>query len=95
MTHARTYFTRAAALIAALGICVSLASENFIALPTELKISSVSVSVRAPLGLRYRPGEAFPLEIWEADAEAFHRPSLEASRCAGGAQHIGCTHGSH
>ena len=39
------------------------AFENMVALPTELKISGVSVSIRAPLGLRYRPGDAFPLEI--------------------------------
>src|SRR5579862_639750 len=41
----------------------AFAGENFIPLPTELRVSSVSVSMRAPLGLRYRPGEAFPLEL--------------------------------
>ena len=54
--------------LAALAIVLSAsvssrAFENTIVLPTELKISGVSVSLRAPLGLRYRPGEAFPLEI--------------------------------
>ncbi len=38
-------------------------ADNFVPLPTELKVSSVAVSIRAPLGFRYRPGEAFPLEL--------------------------------
>ncbi len=42
---------------------VSFASENIRELPTELKLSSVGVSIRAPLGFRYRPGELFPLEF--------------------------------
>ncbi|HEY3319173.1 MAG TPA: hypothetical protein VGP72_01695 [Planctomycetota bacterium] len=32
-------------------------------LQTELKFSGPSVSVKAPLGLHYRPGYAFPLEV--------------------------------
>lgn len=41
----------------------SFAAERFRPLNTELKVGSVSVAIRAPLGFRYRPGETFPLEI--------------------------------
>jgi hypothetical protein len=34
-----------------------------VALPTELKVSGPSVFVRGPLGLRYRPGYSFPIEL--------------------------------
>ncbi|MEI6235758.1 MAG: hypothetical protein WCT04_22100, partial [Planctomycetota bacterium] len=43
------------------GLCS--AAENLVVVPTELKVSSVGVALRAPLGFRYRAGEAFPLEI--------------------------------
>ena len=62
-THTTALAPLVALLIAACGVSRLFASENWIELPTELKIGGVSVSIRAPLGLQYRPGETFPLEI--------------------------------
>ena len=34
-----------------------------VSLPTELKVSGPAVFIRGPLGLRYRPGCSFPIEV--------------------------------
>jgi hypothetical protein len=49
--------------LAALGLLVSSVCAVEVPLQTELKVSGPAVSLVAPLGLRYRPGVAFPLQI--------------------------------
>ncbi|MCY3021706.1 MAG: hypothetical protein NTW87_22060, partial [Planctomycetota bacterium] len=43
--------------------CSAHTSAGEIALATELKVSGPVVTVRAPLGLRYRPGYPLPLQV--------------------------------
>ena len=54
------------------GICIVFASAlaggetppGAVPLATELKVSGPEVAVRSPLGLRYRPGCSFPLQVY-------------------------------
>lgn len=47
-----------------LAMSLALGTENAIVLQTELKVQSVGVAVRAPLGWQYRAGELFLLEVF-------------------------------
>lgn len=59
-------------------------AENPIALQTELKLQSVGVAVRAPLGWRYHPGELFPLEVFIDNPGPPVRGAVELTEGAAG-----------
>ena len=55
-------------------------TRDTVALQTELKFSGPAVTLRAPLGLRYRPGYAIPLEIRVNNLGAAFRGELLISQ---------------
>jgi len=53
-------------------------------LPTELKVSGPTVSISAPLGWRYRPGAAFPLQVRVNNPGPAFRGELAITEGGGG-----------
>lgn len=84
------FFALLGALVAARPLVAAGEARDTVALQTELKFSGPSVTLRAPLGLRYRPGYAIPIEVRVHNPGAAFRGELLVSQgSAGGGQHCG------